>query len=136
MATGRKAQIVDALLTRAALMDSTGPTLPTALPEAEFDPPADGKYLEVGFFPNGNRWEGLANGERAQGILGVLVHWPKNLGLVAAHEKADLVAAHFNKGRELFSGTTKVTVTKEPELQQPLIDGDKVSIPVNISWQA
>lgn len=138
MATGKPAQILDALLARALLMETTGPTLPTALPEqaSEFVPPDDGKYLEVGFFPNANFWEGLTAGEMAQGLLGVTVVWPKGQGLVVPLEKVALVAAHFNKGRELISGTTKVKINKEPVQTPHLIEGNKVSIPVNISWEA
>jgi hypothetical protein len=138
VATGKRAQIIDALLVRAALMASQGPVLPVAFPEqpGDFVPPEDGKYLEVGFFPNASRWEGVTQGEMMQGLLGVTVVWPKNLGLIAPAEKVQLVCAHWAKGLVLISGTTKVKIYREPQAMQPLPEGDKVSIPVNISWEA
>ena len=135
---GRPANIAEALLEKALLMETTGPTLPTELPNqpAGFNPPADGKYLSVSLFPNGNAWEGLNSGSMAMGLLGVMVVWPKGLGEHGAYLVADLVATHFAKGTILTAGGTKVKINREPVALQPLIEDDRISVPVNISWES
>lgn len=133
-----QANILEALLNRAALMSSQGPTLPVAFLEQPetFVSPEDGKYLEVDFFPNGTRWEGLTSGKMVQGLLGVTVVWPKSQGAIAPNAKADAVAAHFNKGLVLQVGGTRVKINREPVINEPLSYPDKLSVPVNISWES
>jgi hypothetical protein len=143
MPTGKPAQIMDALFARALLMATQGPTLPVSLPEQfdpatqkGFEPPADGKYLTVQFFPNVPAWQGLASGRIDQGLLQVTVIWPKNEGVIKPAEKAQAVIDHFAKSTELFSGATKVTISGEPWASAPLPETHAVSIPVTIPWRA
>jgi hypothetical protein len=138
MATGKLAQIMDALFARAALLATTAPALPIAWPEpAEtFTPPADGKYLQVSFYPNRPAWEGVSSGRLDQGLLQIDVVWPKNAGLIAPAQVAAQIEAHFPKGAAYVSGATKVTITREPWTAQPLPDANEVRLPVTISWAA
>jgi hypothetical protein len=131
-------EIMQALFGRAVVMEFVGPQMPVALPEQapQFVPPADGKYLDVTFFPNVPRWEGITNGIMEQGLLQVMVVWPRALGIVAPGRKAELVKAHFPKSLVLLSGTTRVSISREPVAAQPLVEPDKVSVPVTISWTA
>jgi len=130
--------IANILLTRALLMETQGPTLPVSVPEpAEvFAPPADGRYVDVGFFPNANKWEGMTQGRMEQGLLGVTVVWPKNKGVIKPYAAAKAVAQHFPKGLELSADGVKVKINRDPVLAEPLIEATKVSVPVNISWEA
>lgn len=136
--TGKPAQIMDALFARVALLETTGPTMPIAWPEPDepFVPPADGKYLRVSFFPNRPAWEGISSGKLDQGLLQIDVVWPKNLGLIAPAQVAAQVETHFAKSSAYVSGTTKVTITREPWTAQPISEADKVSLPITISWAA
>jgi hypothetical protein len=135
--------IVLALFDRAALMATTGPTLPVAFPEhfdpatdAIFAPPADGKYLEVFHLPNRPGWEGLASGRLDQGLLQINVVWPKNKGIVAPYAVAAQVMTHFAKGTILTSGAARVKVSAEPWTNQPDPEDSETRIPVLIPWTA
>ena len=136
--SGKPAQTMDALFAKAALLETTGPQLPVSFPEQHppFEPPDDGMYLAVSYFPNRPAWEGLSAGVLDQGLLQVAVVWPKNKGLIAAATVASQVQSHFAKGTIMVSGATKVKVTGEPVMAQPIPEDDKVLIPVTIPWTA
>lgn len=131
-------EIALALIEHALLMVATGPELPVSVPEpAEvFVPPADGRYIDVGVFPNVHKWEGMTHGKMEQGLLGITVVWPKNQGIITPNAVAEQVAAHFSKGLVLRNGSTMIKINREPVIAEPLIEADKVSVPVNISWEA
>lgn len=138
-ATGKIAQVLDALLAQVDTLNVTSPDLPVAKPELSFDPKeqaTDGKHLEVAFFPNRPAWEGVSAGVMDQGLLQIAVIWPKNQGLIAPVEIAEGIKAHFPKGLVLTSGTTQVKISRAPWVAQPLIERDRVSVPVTISWTA
>jgi hypothetical protein len=138
-ATGKAAQIIDALLARVATLETGSPTLPVAWPEIDFDPMTDSddcKYIAVSIFPNRPAWEGVSEGVMDQGLLQVSVVWPKGQGAIAPYEVAETVKAHFAKGTEMVSGATKVKVVLEPWAAQPLTEEHQVSIPVTVRWAA
>lgn len=130
------ADIADALLTRCGLMETTGPTLPVALPDITFDVPVDGKYLVVSDFPNRPQWEGVSEGRIDQGLLQVVVVWPRLEGVIKPKEVADDVIAFFAKGTVMTLGTAKVRASREPWQSPPLIDDSEVRVPVTIPWTA
>lgn len=139
--TGIPAQIADALMTRALLMESQGPALPVSVPEpAEtFVPPVDGSgnalpYLDVTFLPNAPKWQGVASGQIRQGLLQVAIVWPKNRGEIAPLQAAGAVEAHFAKGLLLTSGSAKVRIHREPWTAAPFRDDIEVRFPVMIEW--
>jgi hypothetical protein len=134
-ATGKAAQVLDALLARVAAL-TLSPTLPVAYPEVAFDPPADGKYLAVSFFPNRPMAEGLTNGRVDQGLLQITVVWPKNQGLIAPAGIAQAVIDHFPNGLALQSGATRVKISGQAWQAAPITDTDRVSIPITIPWAA
>jgi hypothetical protein len=136
--TGKPAQIIDALLARLQAL-TLDPELPVAWPEVAFAPETDapdGKYLAVSFFPNRPAWEGIASGKVDQGLLQVSVVWPKGEGQIAPLQVAASVMAQFAKGLELVSGATKVKVYGEPWAAPPIVEADKVSVPITIPWKA
>jgi hypothetical protein len=137
-AVGKAAQILDALLSRAAELETAGPQLPVAMPEhpGGFNPPADGWYIEASVYPNGNSWEGITNGKMAQGLMGLTLNCPKGVGLIKPNELAQQIADYFPKNLVMRSGSTNVKVNREVEPSAPLIGTDKVAVPVNIFWEA
>ena len=128
------ADIFDALFAKVGTLVTGSPSLPVAYPEVAFDPPADGKYLAVSVFTNRPAWEGLASGKIDQGILQIDVVWPKNQGLIAPAEIADLVKAHFARPCVMQSGTAQVRVSGEPWCAAPLIELSETRIPVSVRW--
>jgi hypothetical protein len=129
--------IEDLLLTRAALMATQGPALPTAMPDAAFTKPANGKYLEVRHLTNQPKWESLASDGPSieQGILQVIVHWPKTQGSIPYKNVVGQVKAFFCKGTTLCRSGIKVTVYRKPWTTSPLIDTD-TQVPISIPYQA
>lgn len=124
-------EIAVALFARAELLaEATG--LPVAFPEVSFQPPAEGGYLRVRFFPNAPAWQGLASGRVDQGILQVTVVWPRNEGVVRPLAVAGQVKAHFPKDLSL-SG---VIVTAEPFASALIPDEAEALVPVSILWKA
>jgi len=136
MVAGEAAQIIDALLARAAQMASSGPSLPVSFPEVGFTPPTSGKYLKVDFFANRPAWEGLSSGKLAQGLLQVTVIWPRGQGVVTPNQIAQQVIDYFSKGTILRSGSAKVTVSREPWAATPITEDAQLSVPVTIPWTA
>lgn len=132
------ADIVRALFARVETLVTGSPSLPFVLPEPTrtFVPPADGKYLEVAFHSNRPAWEGLSEGRLDQGLLQVTVIWPKNKGVLAPVRIADEIIAHFPLAHEMFHGSAKVKVTRQPWMASPLVDPSEVRIPVTIPWAA
>jgi hypothetical protein len=134
--TGEAAQIMDALLARCATLAVGSPVLMISYPEVPFTPPASGKYLQVDFFANRPAWEGLSSGKQAQGLLQITVIWPRGQGIIQAGQAAQSVMDHFAKGLNLLSGTTKVTINKEPWDASPMTDDAGLRIPITIPWVA
>lgn len=124
------------LLARCDLMKTEGPALPVAMPDVSFAPPTSGKYLRVDLFTNAPFWEGLKSGKIDQGLLQVTVVWPRNTGAIAIRKAVADVLAHFPKGLALFGPAARVRVNKEPWEASPIIEDDKTSIPITISWTA
>lgn len=135
-ATGKVAQIADALLARAALLAVGSPALPVAMPGVSFTPP-DGAYIEVNFFASPPKWEGVASGVIDQGRLVVGIIWPKKLpGIIGPLEAAEAVRAHFPKGLQLTSGATTVKVALEPYAGSPIQLPDRSVTAITIPWVA
>lgn len=135
----KASEIPDALLDRLGSLSVGSPALPIAYPDIEFDPATDapaGKYLEVGFFRNAPKWEGLGSGVLDQGVLVVSVIHPKDQGVIAINADAQDVADHFAKASILSSGTTRVKISREPVVGSPMHEGDKTIVAVTISWTA
>lgn len=137
--SGKAAQIPDALLARVLTLSIGSPPLPISLPDMGFDPAADapdGKYLEVAYFPNRPAWQGISSGVVDQGFLQINVVWKPGAGIIAPMEAVAQVKAHFAKGTELISGSTKVKLTVEPWESGPIIAPDKTLTQITIPWKA
>jgi hypothetical protein len=130
------AVVAGLLLARCALMETEGPTLPVAMPDVAFTPPADGRYLRVDIFTNQPAWEGLASGKIDQGLLQITVVWPKGKGIIKSRRAAAQVMTHFPKGLKLFGPATRVSINREPWAASPLLDDSETMTPITIPWTA
>lgn len=137
---GQDAEIVDALMARAELMETTGPTLKVALQNqpGTFEPPVDGDgkplpYLEARIIPSGYRWEGLSSGKIAHGSLVVNLIGVPGMGIVPVAVIIGQIKAHFPKNTVLTSGATKVRIDKEPR-DMPETPGARPLYPVIIPY--
>ena len=138
-ATGKPAQIFEALMAKVATLSTGSPTLPVAYPDVGFDPAVsatDGKYLEVAYFPNAHRWVGLSTGALRQGLLQITVVWPRGKGHVLPLQIVNSIKTHFAAGTVMVSGTTKVKVKEEPVDASPIIEDHDTRIPITIPWTA
>lgn len=137
MSTTKPAAIYDALATFLGLIETGSPTLPISFPEPEetFVPPADGRYLDASHFGNAPAWSGLDRSKLDQGIFLVTVVWPKNDGLIRPLSMAGTVEAHFASAPPLVSNGFRVK-TGVPFVAAPIVEADKVRIPVTVPWTA
>jgi hypothetical protein len=131
--------VAAALLTRCSTLSVGSPALPVAYPEPQktFDPPTTeagrpAPYLRVDLFLNAPLWEGLSEGRIDQGLMQIMVVWPKNQGLPAPLRTAAAVIAHFPKGR-LAPG---VKISREAWAASPIIEPSQVLVPIMIPWTA
>lgn len=129
------ADVAAALLERCSTLSVGSPALQVAYPEPTevFTPPSSGQYLRVDLFLNAPLWQGLADGRLDQGILQIMVVWPKNRGLIDPLAAAEAVRSHFPKGQRLASG---VKISRDPVIASPIPESNRVLIPVTIPWVA
>ncbi|GAA2867463.1 hypothetical protein GGQ99_001290 [Aminobacter niigataensis] len=112
------------------------PVLPIAWPNESFAKPTGG-YLRVTHIPNVNRrlFLGSTDPHQRLGLLQIDVFGRKNENVAVAGEIAGNVAAHFACGTEMWSEGRRVSVTKAPDVGQP-IDGDThIQVPVTIAYE-
>jgi hypothetical protein len=95
-------------------------------------------YLRVDFIPNRTDNLGLANDAKArhQGILQVMAIYPVGQGVIKPTNTAGLVAAHFAKGTILYGSGVKLKVYSKPSVGAPMIEPDKISVPVTILYRS
>ena len=104
------AEIIDALqvAAEAAVAASSLPDLPIAYIDVNFDPPNDGKFLELVHIPNNRENETWGEEKTYQGMFRLILHWPKDGGGTAAPMTAlASISAYFSKSREL--GALRIT---------------------------
>lgn len=128
--------VAQLLLTRCEALNVGTPKLPVAMPDVTFKAPTDGRYLRVDLFDNQPAWQGLASGRIDQGLLQIMIVWPKGKGIIAHRRAAKQVMDHFAKGTRLFGPATRVTVNREPVLASPIMGDVTTETPVTIFWTA
>jgi hypothetical protein len=136
MAATVEATIAELLFTRLTSL-VVSPVLPVAYPGLAFTPPT-GAYLRADFIPNRTDNLGLANDATArhQGILQVMAIYPAGQGVIKPTNTAGLVATHFAKGTILHGSGVKVKVYTKPSVGAPMIEPDKISVPVTILYRS
>lgn len=141
MANAVEAKIMEALFTRLSTVD-LDPLIPDltdriAWPERNFTAPADGKYLEGVFIPNGNERQHINSdgAHRFIGLLQVSVHWPSGVGAVAPTRVACAVADHFPADLILVEEDVAVRITKRPDVAESMTQPTGPMVPVTIDYE-
>lgn len=136
MAATVEATIAELLFARLTSL-VLSPALPVSYQGLPFTPPT-GPYLRADFIPNRTDNLGLANdaSARHQGILQIMVIYPVGQGVVKPTNVAGLVASHFAKGTILYGSGVKVKVYAKPSVGAPMIEPDKVSVPVTVLYRS
>ena len=136
MASTIEGKIQVALFTRLAAL-SLSPALPIAWPDVNFAKPANGKYLEGIFIPNGaeRQWIDSDGAHRFFGMLQVSVHWPSGAGSTAPTEIGGAVAGHFPADLILTEGGVSVRITKRPDVGGPITETTGAMVPVTIEYE-
>ena len=104
-----------------------------AWPGVKFTPPATGVWLEVVFFPNTGRQDGLANSAQLtpEGMYQVACYMRPGGGIDPIEKAASAIRATFPKGR-IITGSVRVTRTPyDMSLSQ---DGDRMAIVVTVPY--
>lgn len=112
----------------------SSPPFQVAYPDVHFDPPDDGMWLEVRYFPNESDNYGIADdgGTVHKGFFQVGVCYRSGSGLVAPLTLVGSVIAEFSKGTIL--GPCRVD--REPWASAVLSMDDKLIVPVTIPYRA
>lgn len=109
------------------------PALPTSYPGVGFEPPTDGTWLEVRWFPNETQNYGRADDAPSlmQGFGQVSVCCRPGIGIQQPLALARQVIAYFAKGTEF----DVVRVDRKPWAASVLEAANRIEIPVTIPWR-
>lgn len=130
-----EAQIWDAFAESLATFAATfSPPLPVSYQGVHFNPPDDGAWLELAFFPNETETRGLANDCDFihQGFAQVAVCTRKGEGITAGLTIAGQVLEHFAKG----TGVGPALLERKPWVSAVVQMDDKSMFPVTIPYRA
>lgn len=112
-------------------------SLPIAVENVEFSPPADGKYCEMHLLPAapvdavlGAEWHFEV------GIAQITLVYPGGKGTGAGEAKAEEIRNLFFRGLTLIEDGIQVEVTRTPAQAKGFPDGVFWRIPISVSWQA
>ena len=116
-----------------AILSAANLGYPIAWPGVKFTPPATGVWLEVAFFPNTGRQDGLANSAQLtpEGMYQVSCYMRPGSGIDPIEKAASAIRATFPKGRVI---TGSVRVTRTPYDMSLSQDGDRMAIAVTIPY--
>lgn len=113
-------------------------TLPTSWDNSETDPPDTDPRTPmqaVSLLRAAN--ENPTLGEETtihRGIFQILLRYPQNETAGAAEERAEVIAAHFPAGLELFSGTIMVRTRGKPSIATGYRAGERWVVPVSVRY--
>lgn len=116
----------------------TSPVLLISWTGKPFTKPANGKYLEVIYAPNGANRVFIGSDEDHQhlGILQLNLHWPHGDFERVPRDVAGAVAAHFPADLVLTADGISVRITKRPDVGTALVGKTEITIPVLIEYEA
>lgn len=115
-----------------AVAGSDYPTMPIAFIDLDFDPPEDGKYLELVHIPNnpGDRTWGAEEVNR--GIFRMILHWPSNgSGASAPRALMDSIASSFVKSEKIGG---LLQVLNKPKAGSPAKLGNENLYPFTVEY--
>ena len=109
--------------------------LETFWPGVNYEPVANKAHARVWFVPSGNDAASLGGTgmDRISGIAQIDLMYPEGKGIGAALEKADAVAAIFERGQSQAYGTTTAVFTGATVLQ-PRNEGGWLRVPISVGW--
>ena len=115
-----------------AVAASTIPTLPIAFVSVAFDPPTDGKWLEIIHISNNPSDFTWGGEQQCRGIMRLVLHWPNNgAGAYTPLTLLGSIAGSFNKGTKIGGF---VTLLNNPKAM-PIITSDNENLyPVSIEY--
>ena len=133
---GKQADIYAALKAKAEAV-ALALDLPAAIDDATFTPPyADGDlppFLRFDFFNNAPFWQGITDGRVDQGLLQVNVIVPHGFDRAVAYGYTDQIIALYPKADRL-PGDRMVKVQSESWVASPIVEPDRTTYPVTVSW--
>lgn len=109
--------------------------LTTFYPGKNYEPSADTAHARIWFMPSGNDPASLGGTglDRIVGVAQIDLMYPEGKGIGDALEKADAVAAYFQRGRSQAYSTTTVVFTGAVVLQ-PRNEGGWLRVPISVGW--
>lgn len=117
----------------AAVAASTLPALPVSYVDVNFAVPANQKWLEIVWIPNNRQGDYWGDEKNYQGMMRLVLHWPKNGG--GAYSPLDLlssIAAYFNNGRLLSA----VQIYASADFQGIIMGDDDALYPISMRYQS
>jgi hypothetical protein len=109
--------------------------LPTFWPGVNYEPTAGAAHARAWFLPAGNDAGSLGGTglDVIRGILQIDLMYPDGKGIGVALEKADDVAAIFERGQSEVYGTSTVVFNGATVLQ-PRNENGWLRVPVSVGW--
>ncbi len=109
--------------------------LETFWPGVNYEPVANKAHARVWFVPTGNDAASLGGTgmDRISGFAQIDLMYPEGKGIGAALEKADAVAAIFERGQSQAYGATTAVFTGATVLQ-PRNEAGWLRVPVSVGW--
>lgn len=113
------------------------PNLQTSYENATFTPVAGTPYQRLNLLPNtpDNSIQGSAT-YFERGIFQVTMAYPLGTGPAASEAQAQLIRAHFKRGVSMVESGVTVIVMDTPRVSPSMVDGDRYSTPISITFQA
>jgi hypothetical protein len=113
------------------------PSVAIAYENTTFTPVSGVPYIRVNLLPNtpDNSIMGQAT-YFERGIFQVMACYPLNAGTANAGDKAQAIRNHFKRGVTMVESGVTVIVMDTPKVAPAMIDVDRYSVPISISYQA
>lgn len=118
----------------ASVSASTMSALPIKFVGVTFDPPDDGKWLEIVFLPNNPTDQYWGEEENYRGSVRLILHWPNDGS--GSYTPIDLIASigrAFTKHQVLVGS---VKLTDKAKLNPPVENGVETLYPVTLRYES
>lgn len=102
-----------------------------------FNPPSDGKWLEIVYIPNNVENQYWDKDKTYRGIIRLILHWPMDdTGAYPALTIAEQIVAGLEKGSKFsdLANTVVVTISENPNIQSVLEESPDLLIPISIRY--
>lgn len=116
----------------AAVATSGTPTLPVKFVGVSFNPPSDGKYLELVHIPNNGADKYWGNERTYRGLFRMILHWPNNG--TGAYAPLTLVSSIMNSFSKHTLIGNLVRVMNTPKLTSVIEQPMETLYPVSLEY--